>query len=289
MKWEDAWEERLRFLPPGSCALLSRPGSRSLRIRAYVDSRTGKKLVSYFGGTLRKLSGKDWNKELRREQRPLHVRDRLVVFSEEAPWKQYRREASVRPSLFIPPSMAFGTGSHPTTAGCLRLLADLSRKMPPQSWHQADLGTGSGILALAGKILGAATVEAIDYDPVCIRELRRNAWRNRQTIDLASVCDVHSWEPLQPCDIITANLFSDTLISAARSISTALKSGGYLIFSGVLRDQLKDVIQSLEARSLVPIFHNARGKWVYGMLQKQTTRNLPKIRESNLALKSSSR
>jgi ribosomal protein L11 methyltransferase len=266
--WEDAWEERLRFLPPGACAILSRPGSRALRIRAYVDARTGKKLLSYFGGSLRKLSAKDWNRELERERRPLHVRDRLVVFSEEAPWKRHRESASPRPSLFIPPSMAFGTGSHPTTAGCLRLLSDITRNLTPKTWHQADLGTGSGILALAGRVFGAGDVEAIDYDPVCLRELRRNARINRIPLKLASVCDVHKWRPLQPCQVITANLFSDTLISASQVLVDALEPGGCIIFSGVLRAQLQEVLRAFTTKGLKVAKFNHQGKWVFGLLNK---------------------
>jgi ribosomal protein L11 methyltransferase len=266
--WEDAWEERLRFLPPGACALLSKPGSRALRIRAYVDAGTGKKLQSYFGGSLRKLSNKDWSKELERERRPLRVRDRLVVFSEEEPWEKHRASCAPRPHLFIPPSMAFGTGSHPTTAGCLRLLADVTRSLSPGTWHQADLGTGSGILALAGKVFGAGCVEAIDYDPVCLRELRRNARLNRIKIDNMSVCDVHQWKSVGPCQIITANLFSDTLISAANILARALAPDGVIIFSGVLREQLNPVLEAFTIHGLQQSCMNQRGKWVFGMLKK---------------------
>lgn len=269
--WEDAWEERLRFLPPGACALLSRPGSRSLRIRAYVDARTAKKLHSYFGGSLRKLSDKDWNKELERERRPLRVRDRLVVFSEEAPWKKHRACATPRLHLLIPPSMAFGTGSHPTTAGCLRLLADVTRSLPKGTWHQADLGTGSGILALAGKLFGSGSVEAIDYDPVCLRELRRNARLNRIKIDNLSVCDVHRWKSVAPCEIITANLFSDTLISSADVLAGALAANGAIIFSGVLREQLNPVLEAFSTHGLQQLNISRRGKWVFGMLKRPTT------------------
>lgn len=266
--WEDAWEERLRFLPPGTCAMLTRPGSRALRIRAYVDGRTGKKLLGYFGGSLRRLSAVEMNRELARECKPLRVRNCLVVFSEEAPWKNHRRVRAARPALLIPPSMAFGTGSHPTTAGCLRMLSDVTKQLAPGKWHQADLGTGSGILALAGKILGSGSVEAIDYDPVCLREVRRNCRINQVELESLFELDVHRWRPMQPCDVITANLFSDTLISARDVLAGALAPGGSLIFSGVLRDQSDGVFRAFEECGLNWCDSNRRGKWVFGRFAK---------------------
>jgi len=164
--------------------------------------------------------------------------------------------------------MAFGTGSHPTTAGCLRLLADVASSRPAGLWHQADLGAGSGILALAGKIFGAGTVEAIDYDRICLREVRRNAKLNRLRLDHMEVGDVHAWVPQRPCHVITANLFSDTLISSGPRLARALAPGGLLIFSGVLREQLGAVLDALQQTGLQRGFFNPRGKWVFGILHK---------------------
>lgn len=264
VKWEDAWEERLSFLPPGSLAMLSSPGSRALRLRAYVDASTGQRLVRAFGGEVRRLKKEEWNRELAREIRPLPVRDRLMVFSEKADWEAHRQQPGARPSLWIPASMAFGTGSHPTTAGCLRRLCDASRFLSPGKWHLGDLGAGSGILALAGLRLRAASAEVIDYDPICLREIRRNARANKLRLQRAEVQDVHRWQPWQPCDIITANLFSDTLISAASAIVGGLRPGGTLIFSGVLRPQLPEVLDALTCNGLRDFSYSPRGKWVVG-------------------------
>lgn len=252
--------------------MVSSPGSRALRLRAFTDARTARKLVNYFGGQARVLAKAQWNKELARELKPLRVRGRLIVFSEEKPWQEHKAKEGTCPALLIPASMAFGTGSHPTTAGCLRLLCDEAWRCAetggPAGWRQVDLGTGSGILALAGRIFGAGRVEAYDYDPVCVREAKRNARLNRLRLDRVEVQDVLHWTPTDPVEILTANLFSDTLIAAAPRLAAALIPGGALIFSGVLREQLAEVLRSFRRAGLRPAWHNPRGKWVFGLARR---------------------
>lgn len=271
VRWEDAWEERLRFLPPGSLMMVSSPRSRALRIKAYTDATTARKLARVFGGEVRRLERAQWNRELARELTPLRVRGRLVVYSEAEPWKAHRLRTPDIPALHIPASMAFGTGSHPTTAGCLRLLADETerlRQSGQDSWRQADLGTGSGILALAGRVFGAGHVEALDYDPLCLRETRRNARTNRLQLDALELVDVLHWQPPEPFDLLTANLFSDTLIAAAPRLAAALQPSAALIYSGVLREQLAEVHTAFQRAGLRPEWHNARGKWIFGLARK---------------------
>lgn len=268
VRWEDSWEERLRFLPPGACVMLSSPGSRALRIRAYTDASTAKKLAGYFGGSIRKLPAREWNKELARELTPVNARGRLVVFSEKTALAAHKAKGNRPPGMLIPASMAFGTGSHPTTAGCLRFLADVAGELTAGEWSSADLGTGSGILAIAAKRLGAGKVFAYDYDPVCVRTAKTNARLNREKLEEIQELDVHDWKPKQSFEVVTANLFSNTLISAAPVIAGAVKPGGVLIFSGVLRDQLEAVREALEKSGLRLDRHNPRGRWVFGLCRK---------------------
>src|SRR5207253_8193948 len=113
--------------------------------------------------------------------------------------------------IFIPAGAAFGTGEHATTAISLRLLEEISRKMKP-GWSMADLGTGSGILALAAKRFGAGQVVAIDLDPVAISTARANADLNEIRGIEFFVGAVCSWRPTSKFDVIIANLFSELLI-----------------------------------------------------------------------------
>lgn len=267
VKWEDAWEERLAFLPPGHLSMVTSPGSRALRMRAYGDRATVTRLHKYFGGSVRELPEEEYNRELGREIAPLKVRDRLVVASSKADWKRLRALHPRRAVIHIPASMAFGTGSHPTTAGCLRLLCDESAQAG-SGWSMADLGCGSGILAIAGKKLGASPVIALDYDPVCIKHTRANARTNKVVPDRIERADVLHWEAGRAFRIITANLFSDTLILASERIAQAIEPGGALIFSGVLREQFSGVRAAIESAGLRMEGFNNRGKWVCGLARK---------------------
>lgn len=265
---EETWEERLAFLPPGAVVFLYSPGSQAMRIKVYTDASTAEHLRTQFGGTLKQLLEAEWTEELQEHIKPLSIRGQLLVFSQQADWKKKKSSLSKKLTLWIPAAMAFGTGNHPTTAGCLRRLYDESVTLAGQEWRQADIGTGSGILALAGHLFGATYVEAFDYDPVCVRVTKRNAQANHIHLDRISTADVHQWQAERPCHIITANLFSDTLISAAHILSTSLLSNGCLIFSGVLREQLPEVALALEKQHLYLQGHNARGKWICGIARK---------------------
>jgi ribosomal protein L11 methyltransferase len=264
VKWEEEWEERLRFLPPGHLSLTTSPGSRALRIRAYVNEKTALDLKRAFGGSVRELPESAYNKELERELRPLHVRGKIVVVSSDALYKRILQTHPLRTILHIPASMAFGTGSHPTTAGCLRLLCDESEGLG-QPWSHLDLGTGSGILAIAARRLGAKPVIAMDYDAVCVRHTRANAKLNGVRLDAIEKADVLHWKAPGQFRIVTANLFSNTLIAAAENLVSMLEPGGALIFSGVLRAQFSEVERALAQYGVLVETYNRRGKWVCGL------------------------
>jgi len=121
-----------------------------------------------------------------------------------------------------------------------------------------DLGTGSGILALAAARFGAKRVIAIDDDPVAIATARENARRNKlDNIDFR-VADVRRW-PFSPrIEIITANLFSELLIE----ILPKLKRAQRLILSGILRDQEAQLVRALERNGIVILEMRRRGKWI---------------------------
>ncbi len=140
--------------------------------------------------------------------------------------------------------MAFGTGEHATTATCLRLLADLAPELP-EKFYAMDLGTGSGILAIAAEALGAGNVYASDYDATAVRVAKQNARKNRCKTLTVEEADVFTLKANKVAHVVMANLFSDVLIGASPRIAKATKPGGYLIFSGVLRKQAEEVSRSL--------------------------------------------
>ena len=261
-KWEDAWVERLLFLGPGRIAIFSVPGSRSIRIEAYaLSERDGARLTTAFGGQVRKMKGVaallagDTSA-------PLLIRDRLVVVRSTRVAKAAAREHPGRPILIIPAAMAFGTGDHATTSTCLRMVCDFAAAQKGARWEALDLGTGTGILALAARRLGAARCDAWDYDPACVRAVRENARLNQLRGVPAARVDVTVWNPARQWDLVTANLFSDLLVKVRGKIAAAVKPGGRLILSGMLAPQAEETLACF--RELGINFQSVvrKGKWV---------------------------
>lgn len=138
--------------------------------------------------------------------------------------------------------MAFGTGTHPTTRGCLELLEEVTASLPPHANATAlDVGTGSGILAIALAKMGVESVLAIDIDPIALKTARLNVRRNevRHRVKLSSL-------PLTKIKgsfaIVVANLTSESLISLAPPLEKKVSPGGDLVLSGILRPKAGEVL-----------------------------------------------
>lgn len=136
--------------------------------------------------------------------------------------------------VHLDPGMAFGTGTHATTAFCLQWLD----AHPPARKSVIDYGCGSGILAIAAYKLGAANVVAVDIDPQALQATRENARRNG--------CDVEVSYPdrLGKCtaDLLLANILANPLIELAPDLSRRVHAGGRLVMTGVLAEQAEDVM-----------------------------------------------
>ncbi|MEI6072082.1 MAG: 50S ribosomal protein L11 methyltransferase [Verrucomicrobiae bacterium] len=263
-KWEDAWEERLRFLGPGRVAMLAWPNSRALKVEAFCDRLTAELLAKRFGGRAEKIPDHLLAGGPSRPRAPLAIRGKLRIFSGEEGW----RKSGNRPGdIWIPAGMAFGTGEHATTATCLRLLCDAAGSLPAR-WRAMDAGTGSGILAIAAEKLGAAAVEAFDFDPACVRIAKENAKNNRCRRMKITRADARKLSSFQRADIILANLFSELLLASAAGFARKLACGGHLIFSGVLREQATEVAAGLARAGFEPPRIIARGKWIAGLARK---------------------
>jgi ribosomal protein L11 methyltransferase len=172
-----------------------------------------------------------------------------------------------RSHIIIPASLAFGTGEHATTAMSLRFLEQLTRCWS-SGWSLADLGTGSGILALAAKCFGAGRVIGIDNDPAAISVARSNARLNKIRGAAFRLRDVRKWNPAEENEVITANLYSDLLIE----ILPKLRGDAWLILSGILRSQQDELVRALQRNKLNVIRMKQRGKWI-GILAIRASRS----------------
>ena len=244
-------------------ALIERPGRKRRLLE--ISCRTEKQarsLLREFGGKIVKLR-RDWFQHFARkaEGKPLRIGSRLVILrSPPKPGIQWQRNGGCR-SMIIPAEEAFGTGEHATTAMCLRLLEQITRTFQP-GWTMLDVGTGSGILAIAGHYFGASRVFAIDRDPLACKTAKRNAGANGVRNIQFSTSDILKNKLTGQFDIITANLFSEILIDAVPIWSQHLTPGGNLILSGILRSQKTAVLRSFRQHGFAASEVRRRGKWI---------------------------
>ena len=237
-RWWSAYESRVRALAGDRVAVIERANRKRLQIEVADKSRdTLRELVSAFGGRIHKLPA-DWLPRFQRAQK----RKPLVIG---------------KTRLIIPAGAAFGTGEHATTAMCLRLLAQTARELRA-GWQMIDLGTGSGILALAASRLGANRITAVDNDPIAISTARQNAVRNKITNVSFRTGDARRQRFPRRADVVVANLFSELLIE----ILPRIRDPRWLILSGILREQKAEVLSALRRRKFEVVAIKHRGKWV---------------------------
>ena len=182
------------------------------------------------------LEDKDWIRAWMDQFQPMRFGQRLWIVPS---WCTPPEPEAV--NLLLDPGMAFGTGTHPTTAMCLRWLD----AHPPVGLRVIDYGTGSGILAIAAARLGAAEVWGTDIDPQAITAARQNAERNDVALDAQRV-EAFEKNPPTPVDLVMANILSGPLQQLAPTLSAHLKPGGTLILSGLLTEQADTLIHTYQ-------------------------------------------
>jgi ribosomal protein L11 methyltransferase len=260
--------------PVGDGISLGPDPSRPAQVRTYIpnDERTAEALrqieqALQLLGNLRPiaplqqrlLSEEDWAHAWKEHYGILRVSARIVVVPA---WRRFRpRQGEV--ALRLDPGMAFGTGLHPTTQICLRAL---ERHLQP-SMRVLDLGTGSGILAIAAARLGCGPILAVDKDPVAVRAARENLRRNRQAARV-EVREGTLQVGMGPFDMILANLLAPVLQEMAGLLAGALAPGGLLIASGVLAEQAQEVAAALRAAGLRILEQPQQGDWVALVAQR---------------------
>jgi ribosomal protein L11 methyltransferase len=266
-KWVDSWQERLLWLGSERLVVTQFSGSKRVRLEIYdVTKSEAAVLKREFGGEVRNLSRStaDWVKSIV-QKKPIPIRGRLQIVNLEPEAGQ----TADRDVIFVPASLAFGTGEHATTAGCLRLLCDIV-SAGENGWSFLDVGTGTGILALAAAKLGAERVDAIDADAIAVRTAKKNARLNGLSRKVRIWRqDVLKFEPESDYDVVAANLYSVLLRQAIPQLVKAARKGGFLIFSGILRDQEADVKEWLREKKLELKESRSRGKWI-AMLARKT-------------------
>ena len=239
-------------------AITAFAGAKTVRLEVFqLTKAEAEKLRRAFGGVI--AVQKNPRAILPKRRAPIVVRGKLAIVANEAERRAVRTGV---PMLLIPAGLAFGTGEHATTATCLRLLADVAREVAAQGWEMLDLGCGSGILALAGRLLGARRADAVDFDPQAVRTARDNARANGLRGVSVKGLDVRKWQPARTWDVVTANLLSGLLIEIAPKLAVSVASGGALILSGILRAQEVEVVAAYRRTGFRIERIVRKGKWV---------------------------
>jgi len=266
-QWLEKRDEMLQTRFGTALSIIDSRGWKRIQIQIACRSEMeAKRLIDEFGGRATTLSH-DWLERFSRAQatKAIKIGKRLVVSKKgDLPWRavaaRSRQVASAvgkPPLLVIPAGAAFGTGDHPTTAMSLRLLEQLARGWRP-GWSLVDLGTGSGIFALAAKKFGAGQVIVIDIDPMAISVARSNSHANKLHGVQFLFTDAHSWKPPGRIDILIANLFSELVIELLPKFQCAK----WLILSGILRAQERQIVRALERYKIGVSSIRRRGKWI---------------------------
>lgn len=192
--------------------------------------------------TFNKIQNEDWGRNWRRFFRPDRVAPGLTVF----PFWEPVPSSLTGHVILVDPGPAFGTGKHPTTRMCLEALERIEL---PGSWTMLDVGTGTGILAMYGVKLKAGRVLGIDIDEEALRWARRNIELN----GLSGAIELSS-KPLgqlkDSFSVLAANLILAEILKLLPDFPCLLNPGGWLILSGILRDQVKEVRVALDGYSV---------------------------------------
>ncbi len=211
--------------------------------------------------SIRQVRREDWAESWKRHFKPLEVGPALLI---RPSWSRRRARHDQR-VLVLDPGLSFGTGQHPTTAFCLKEL--VSRRKPEEKQSMLDLGTGSGILAIAAAKLGYAPVRALELDPDALRIARENARRNRVLHKIEFVLqDVTKMPATGPSkySLICANLISNLLISECGKLVGRLAPNGVLVLAGILKTEFESVGRACQTAGLRMIKSHARGEWRSG-------------------------
>ena len=180
------------------------------------------------------LEDKDWEREWMTHYHPMQFGPNFWVCPS---WIEVPDANAV--NLMLDPGLAFGTGTHPTTALCLEYLAS-------HSMHNRtviDYGCGSGILGIAAILLGASAVSGVDIDPQALTATQDNLLRNNLDKERLPVFFPESFES-EPVDLVIANILAGPLKELAPTLAELVKSGGQLILSGLLVEQADEFIST---------------------------------------------
>ncbi|WPX07700.1 50S ribosomal protein L11 methyltransferase [Anaerocellum danielii] len=216
---------------------------RLKEVAKYIDIGEGKINIS-------EVDEKDWAQEWKKYYKPVEIGNIAIVPS----WEDYKAEGN-KIIVRLDPGMAFGTGTHESTALCLEAI----QKYVKPGMDVLDVGTGSGILAIAAKKFLAKRVLAVDIDEVAVKVAEENARLNGVEFEIKKNDLIEGIE--EEYDVVIANIVADIIIKLSKDINRVLKEDGIFISSGIIGERLEDVLKSFEKNSLEIVEVKKMGQW----------------------------
>ena len=206
------------------------------------------------------LPDEDWSETWKSFFRPLVIGEKIVI---KPSWEPYEPEPA-QVVIEIDPGRAFGTGKHPSTALCLKILELILKGSPGKKIDSIasvlDVGTGSGILGIAAARLGARRVLGLDIDPGVLTTAESNLRRNGVE-GIMSVSNLPLHRLQETYDLVIANLTAPIIQQMAASLSRSVSLHGWLVLSGLLNEEMGEVVKSFQAYYFEPIESWAMDEW----------------------------
>ena len=213
--------------------------------------------------SIHRLDETEWTEPWKEFFKPIPTGERILVYPS---WEDASESSSRDILIQIDPQMAFGTGRHSTTILCLELLEDVLKG----GERVADIGTGSGILAIAAIKMGARQVIAVDIDPKAVHIARENARINGIYDEIHVVCG-RLLNPIRGrYDVIVSNIASKVIRLMIPDFTAYLNTGGKLILAGILGDEVSEIQNELENNGLAILETRSHEEWA-GILAEAAT------------------
>ncbi|HEY8745662.1 MAG TPA: 50S ribosomal protein L11 methyltransferase [Chloroflexota bacterium] len=208
------------------------------------------------GPSFREVREEDWANTWKQYYRPQRIGRRLML---GPTWEEFT-SGPQDVVLRLDPGNAFGTGLHPTT----RLALQLLETTPLAGKRLLDVGSGSGVLAIAAALFGANAVLALDTSPDAVRVTTENARVNGQEDRIAAregSLEVVQAGTIPPFDVVVANIVAKVLTQLARDLARAVAPGGHLLLSGIIEPAELELMVTFATLGFVPIERLSEGDW----------------------------
>ena len=218
-----------------------------LRARGLSDEELGSWEFS-----VQKKPNEDWSKKWKEKWDVTHVSDRITVVPD---WIEYSPHREDEVIIKLEPGCAFGTGTHQTTQLCMKAI----EKYMPLNAKMADIGTGSGILAICASKFGASEVYGCDNDPTVIDVAKENAFKN----DAECTFELNTADKItEKYDFICANILHNVLAEIMGNLKNIMKDGATMVLSGILDEKKSVVIDAVKKYNLTLLEEAHQDQWV---------------------------